>query len=216
MHKLNTLFVLSLLSTPALADADLSAANTSIPAVDQALELTVGLMSAHGAGNIGGDLPAVRDVGGSGLAIDASIGWRATRNFSFGGYLNAGGFGNPDSSSDGAATFAAGIKADWHFMPAAKLDPWVSIGTGVKVMAIENGDDERAFTGLEVARLQLGLDIRRSARFAWGPVIGVSATQFNTQYDDAMDHAMDIRDKQINWTFSVGVLGRFDTFRATR
>ena len=123
------------------------------------------------------------------------------------------GFGNPDDSSDGAATFAAGIKADWHFLPAAKLDPWVSVGTGVKVMAIENGDDERQFTGVEVARLQVGLDIRRSTRFAWGPVVGVSATQFNTQYDDKMsDHAMDIDDKEINWTFSVGVLGRFDMF----
>lgn len=211
MHKLNTVLLLLATSSTAFADADIAGA-TSIPAVDQALEVTVGLLSAHGAGNIGGDLPAVRDVGGSGLAIDASVGWRATRNFSFGGYLNAAGFGNPDDAGDGAATFAAGIKADWHFMPAAKLDPWVSLGTGVKAMAIESGGDERAFTGLEIARLQVGLDIRRSSRFAWGPVIGVSATQFNTQYDDEMDVELDIDDKELSWTVSVGVLGRFDMF----
>ena len=48
-------------------------------------------------------------------------------------------------------------------------------------------------------------------------MIGVSATQFNTQYDDKMsDDAMNIDDKEINWTFSVGVLGRFDMLGATR
>ena len=211
-----TILSLSLLlattTTTALAETEAASASDAMPAADNALELTMGAHFAQGAGDLGGDLPAVQDVAGPGIGLEAAIGWRVNANLLLGGYVNLSGFGDSNDASKGAVTFAAGIKADWHFQPASDRDPWISLGTGVKFLGIEDGDKDRALTGLELAKVQVGLDYRLSPRFAIGPVLGASATMFNHQYDDTMsDDAMAIDDKAINWTFSAGILGRFDT-----
>ena len=201
----------------ALAEPGDPSANRTMPAVSNALELTIGALYAQGTGDLGGDLPSVEDVAGPGAGLEASIGWRVTPELLLGGYTNLSGFGDSDDSNNGAVSFSAGIEADWHFLPAAELDPWISLGTGVKFLGIEDGDNDRALTGLELAKVQVGVDYRLSPHFAIGPVIGASATMFNHQYDDKMsDDAMEIDGKEVNWTFSAGLLGRFDTFGTTR
>jgi hypothetical protein len=218
MNKQTVAF--SLVSTLLLAGASNAFAEPttgrSMPAVTDALEITAGASIVQGSGELGGDLGSVRNVAGSGLGFDTSIGWRITPNLLLGGYLNLSGFGDSDNADHGAVTVAAGIKADWHFLPAESVDPWVSLGTGWKLMGIEDGDNDRALTGLELAKLQVGIDYRLSPRFAIGPVISASAAMFNTQYDEKMsDDAMALDDRQINWTFTAGVLGRFDAFGST-
>ena len=90
------------------------------------------------------------------------------------------------------------------------------IGAGMQSLdlGIETEDDrEQSFTGLELAKLQVGLDYRVSPRFAIGPVLGVSASMYRTQYDDAMsENARNIDDKSVNWTIALGVQGRYDAF----
>lgn len=198
-----------LLSTAALADGSVSERDT-MPAASNALELTIGMLFSQSHGDLGGDLPAIEDVAGPGAGFEGSIGWRITPNLLLGGYANVSGFSDTDDSNKGAGSFTAGIKADWHFKPTASVDPWISLGTGVKVLGIEDGDNDRALTGLELAKVQVGVDYRFSKSFAIAPVIGASASVFNHQYDDN-DDAMRIRDREIHWTFSAGLLGRFDT-----
>jgi hypothetical protein len=208
-----SLLSLAVLTTPVLADPSTEVART-LPAVDNALELSLAASSSYGRGGLGGTMPDVDDVATPGLALDLSVGYRATPAFLIGGYLTLGGYGNPDNDDHGAVTAALGIEVDYHLMPTAKLDPWISIGTGVKLMAIDTGDGaERALTGLELAKVQVGLDYRLSPRFAIGPVLGASATMYRSIHDDTMsDDPIAIEDKDINWTFSLGVLGRFDAF----
>jgi hypothetical protein len=80
----------------------------------------------------------------------------------------------------------------------------------VKLLALKDGDDERNLTGVELARIQAGLDFRISPRFALAPMLAASASMFNNVTMGDSDDAMSIRDKQVSWTFSAGILGRFD------
>ena len=218
MKNLTTILAAALLlatATTAVAETDMD--ERAMPAPTNSLELTMGALFAQGTGDLGGDLPAVKDVAGFGGGFETSLGWRVTPSLLVGGYVDLMGFGDFDDSNKGAVTVATGIKLDWHFLPQTARDPWVSLGTGVKFMGIEDGDNDRALTGLELAKLQVGLDFRISPRFAIGPVIGASAAMYNHQYTDAMpDDAMELDGKKINWTFSVGVLGRYDAFGSTR
>ena len=227
MKNLSTAITLSLVSSSlllataatAVAEPSDASAHRTMPAASHALELTIGSTFARGAGDLGGGLASVQDLAGPGNGIDMSIGWRATPNLSIGGYANLLVFGESGEWSKNAGSLAAGIKADWHFLPAASLDPWVSVGTGVKVLEFEKSDTARTLTltGVELAKVQVGADYRISPRFAIGPVIGASATMFDHKYYDKMsDDAVELDDKQVNWTFSAGLLGRFDVFGTAR
>ena len=215
---MKTFISIVLTSTAVLSTANTALADAtarSMPAVDNALEVTFGTHLSQSDGDLGDNLPAAEDVAGTGVGLEASIGWRVTPNLQLGAYTNLTGASNRDDMDRGAVSLAAGIKADWHFRPASSLDPWVSLGTGMKFLGIESGELDYALTGLELAKVQVGLDFRQSPRFAIAPVIGASATRFNTQYDKD-DNAMSIDDREINWTFSAGVIGRFDAFATTR
>ena len=185
----------------------------TIPAASNALELTIGASYAQGTGDLGGGFRSVEDLAGPGGGLEASVGWRAAPNLSIGGYVNLSGFGDSDMSSDDVVTASTGIKADWHFLPAAAIDPWVSVGTGVKMLGIRSGDRDLALTGFELAKVQVGVDYRVNRQFAIGPMIGASATLFTHQHEDVMsDDGMELDDKKVNWTFSAGLIGRFDVF----
>ena len=81
-------------------------------------------------------------------------------------------------------------------------------------MAIEDGAKDRVLRGLELAKVH-SPRLPRHPHFAIGPVIGASATLFTHQHIDKMSDAeMELDDKQLNWTFSAGLLGRFDVFAA--
>lgn len=210
----------SLLVTTAIASAEPATTASADPAADNALELTLATSYSRGAGDLGGQLPSAEDVAGPGSGLVASIGWRATPNLSIGGYLSMSALGASGSWTKTAVALAAGLKADWHFRPAASIDPWISVGTGVKAMEIDKSagfDRTRTLTGLELANVQVGVDYRINSHVALGPVIGASATRFDHQYFDKMsDASAPLDDQRINWTFSAGVLGRFDLLGTTR
>lgn len=220
--KNHTIVTVSLVTSTLLAAGTALAQPTevstsrSIPAISNALEVAIGGSASQGSGGLG-DGMEVEDVAGAGGGLEMSVGYRATPNLLIGGYASLAGFGDPDVSSKGAVTASTGIKADWHFLPAASIDPWVSVGAGLKFMGIEDGETDHALTGLELGKFQVGVDYRVSPRFAIGPVIGASATLYTHAYDDVMsDDGVELDDKKVNWTFSAGFLGRFDAFGSTR
>jgi len=207
-------------TTAALAEPGGASIPSTTPAAANALELTLATSYSRGAGRLGGDLPSAQDIAGPGSGLVASIGWRATPNLSIGGYLGVSAMGASGSWTKTAVALTAGLKADWHFLPAASLDPWVSVGTGLKAMEIDKSPDldrTRTLTGLELINVQIGLDYRFSPHFALGPVIGASAAMFDHQYFDKMsDASAPLDGKKVSWTFSAGVLGRFDLLGTTR
>jgi len=201
----------------ALADGDdASTTRRAMSPPSNTLEIAVAGVYSQGTGKLGGDMQSFEDHAGPGGGAEMSVGWRATPNLLLGGYATLSGFSNDADKNNGAVTASAGYKADWHFLPAASVDPWVSVGAGLKFMGIEDGANDRALTGAE-ARIQIGADYRISPSFAFGPVIGAGATVYTHEYDDTMsDEAQEIDDKKVNWNFSAGLQGRFDAFGSNR
>ncbi len=120
-------------------------------------------------------------------------------------------------SPQSTPSLTGGIKADWHFLPANYVDPWISLGAGIKGQWTGDREElERTVIGVELAKAQLGVDFRVNRSFAIGPVIGASAT-LNTHEDTSMTSAFEeIDDKKVSWTFTAGVLGRFDLLGTRR
>src|SRR5690606_16043343 len=107
---------------------------------------------------------------------ELSLGYRFTPSFALALYGGLHGFTDGGASDRDSLTWSAGAKADWHFAPTAQLDPWVSVGAGVKALWIGRSEElERRVVGLELARAQVGVDYRVAPSFAVGPFIGASA-----------------------------------------
>lgn len=101
--------------------------------------------------------------------------------------------------------------ANFHFRPRTTIDPWVGVGGGVAAILVEEDDGHSLAIGVELARVQAGIDFRVSEDFSLGPVVGASAQLFGAQRTPMQDFS-EIDDKGIQWTFSAGVGGRFNAF----
>jgi hypothetical protein len=93
-------------------------------------------------------------------------------------------FGNAQGCTSGssrsciATDWRVGLEVQVHFRPAARFNPWVGYGLGFEAASASASGGgappaSQTFTGLELARLAGGLDIRFSRYFGLGPFVGV-------------------------------------------
>ena len=96
-------------------------------------------------------------------------------------------------------------------------DPWVSLGTGWRALWLSPDNGKvTSLRGLELARLQVGVDYRITKDVAIAPVIGGSVSIFVSQDSPMTRSYADIPDKKVNVTGFVGLAGRFDFGGAER
>lgn len=178
--------------------------------IHSAFELAIGGGYTQGVGATGNGMD-VQDIAGPGGSGELQLGYRLTPSLALTAYTTASAFSAGNSLSEkmndvGAMT--AGTMATWHFRPARSVDPWLGVGGGVRWLAIDqNNSDTVKLRGLDVARLQVGIDYRVSPGFAISPMIGATATTFLQQ---DIGNGYRSTDHEVSWTFSGGVLGRFD------
>jgi hypothetical protein len=199
-----------LVGTLATAHADPDATVTSAAqpaAVPHGLELGLALGAASSTGTIGDGMRAGHLIGAAGQ-LDLEIGYRATPNITLAFYGNGQALARGPGEGRSVYTGAAGLQADYHVRPGAQLDPWISVGTGVRAYLIDD-DDVTLGVGWELARVQLGLDVRTTPHFAFGPVIGASASLYGAEMRP-MEDFHELADKGITWTFTGGIAGRFN------
>jgi outer membrane protein W len=216
-----TLITFSISTTILAAVAAVSYAEPSsstpprMPAIRDALEVSVGAGWAQGSGDVDGTSTNVDDIAGAGINTQLQIGYRITPNLALAAY------GSVSVHEDGSTLTASnndvvgvttGLQADWHFQPRSEIDPWISLGAGTRwLVTDDNAGGEHVRFGLDVARLQAGVDYRITPTFALGPVVGVSATTFLREYDGMTDSSSDIDDPSLSFHVHAGLLGRFDT-----
>ena len=193
---------------------------TEVAPISNALEIAIGGGYLRSTGDIGRDMASVGDLTDNAAAGELSVTYRWTPQFSVGVYgtlsaYEAGERAAPATDMGIGAT--AGVKADWHFRPTLAVDPWVSIGAGWRGLWLGNvnskdGEDatERKLNGIELARVQFGLDYRISPTFALAPYIGAAASMFIAEDSMASAGYDEIANKEVNWSFTAGVLARFD------
>jgi hypothetical protein len=178
------------------------------------IEVAVGGGYTQGVGGAG-SAGAVEDLTGPGGNVELQLGVRLTPRFSLGGYGTVARFRHGDVFEDGTRVFGAtaGVHAVWHSRESRSLDPWVSIGTGWRGLwfSPDPGQGMRTSVhGLEILRLQLGIDYRFTPRLAVAPVIGASASVFLIEDGPAMEGLTAVHDNRLNLYGFTGVLGRFD------
>ena len=192
---------------------DLSGAlDRDVAPTQRALEIAVGVGYTQGVGGAG-SAGSLDDVAGPGGALEAQIGLRTSPRFSFGAYGTIARFQAGDAMADGSRAHAAtaGIQAVWHARPARSIDPWLSAGTGWRGLWLTPKDAAASSVhGLELVRLQLGVDYRITKAVSITPVVGASASMFLVE-DVAMPSGFTaLHDHRLNLYGFTGLLGRFD------
>jgi len=185
----------------------------AVGAPRNALELGVAAGYSQGGGNLGGGMRKLEDIAGPGGAVELDVGYRLTPNLSLGAYGTFAKYATGDYVDDSNDVFGAtaGIQAALHFRPARSVDPWVSLATGWKGLWIDpSAGKATSLQGLELARVQLGVDYRISKDVAIAPVIGGSVGMFVSQDSAMTNDYTEISDKEVNFTGFAGVAGRFD------
>jgi hypothetical protein len=182
------------------------------PAV-RSLELTIGTGYTQGFGDIAGGRPTLTDTAEAGGAVQIGVGYRLIPQLTLGVY-GAGamfGRGGQVDSSSNLYSASAGVQADWHFLPSHhELDPWVSLGTGWRGYWINADQGTTSLHGLELAKLQVGVDYRVSRAIAISPVLGADMSLFVTESTPASNGFHNIANPNVNAFISAGLLGRFD------
>jgi hypothetical protein len=193
-------------------DRDRERAGTLDPATG-AVELTIGTGYAQGFGNVASGQPSLTDVARAGGAVQGGVGYRILPELTLGVYGAGGMFGRGDQVSSSADLFTAtaGIQADWHFLPSAhELDPWVSLGTGWRGYWVHADQGDTSLQGMELAKLQLGVDYRLDKAIAVSPVIGGDISAFFTESTPTSGGFHSVASPEVNAFVFAGVLGRFD------
>jgi len=202
-----------LVPTIAAAQSESSGGGREVAAVDSAFELGVSAGYSQGGGKLGGGMADLEDVAGPGAAIEIDVGYRVIPQLTIGAYgtfaaYDGGDLLDADTSVYGAT---AGIQAAWHIRPDRSVDPWISLGTGWKALWLDPDEGTgTSLQGLELARLQIGVDYRISKDIAIAPVIGGSLGMFLAEDSPMTDGYDELENKEVHFTGFAGLVGRFD------
>jgi len=200
------------------AFADEGTLSERLPAVTNALEIAVGGGYSQGVGDVGKGMGSVDDLTGPGGGAELKVGYRLIPNLAFGAFGSLSGFSTGDQvdGSTDVLGATAGIFADWHFLPAETIDPWLSLSTCWRGLRLTRGGvKDTSLQGLEIAKLQAGVDYRITPEVAIAPVIGASMSMYLAQKSPGSEGYDEIDNPELNVYFFGGVQGRFDTLGRT-
>jgi outer membrane protein W len=201
------------LATPAFAQtAEGDFSTKPVLAPRRAFEIGVDTGYTQGFGSIYKGR-AVGEVARAGMGVGLGLGARITPNFSLGVNGQLQGFNADPTLPKGMMVrgAAAGIEATFHAAPYQRVDPWVTVGTGYRMlMEVPEGNTPNTLThGLELGKLQIGVDLRASDSVAISPVLGADMNMFMWR-NEAGAGMNQVADKRLNTFVFAGVKGRFD------
>lgn len=202
-----------LLSAEANAQERDSVSSDKTAPVQEALELKIGTGYTQGLGDIGSRQPKLTQLGTAGADIQAGIGGRIIPQLSLGVYGTMGLYGREEKANPNGHNFSstAGVQADWHFLPSgSEFDPWVSLGTGWRAYWLTGDTGSTTMHGLELGKLQVGVDYRVDKQVAISPVVGIDLSTFLTQATPESHQFHNISSPNVNTFLFAGLQGRFD------
>ena len=96
-------------------------------------------------------------------------------------------------------------------MPFSRWDPWVGAGSGWRgYWAVDDEAGTSTLLGVDVARLQVGVDYHLNRRMTISPTIGVSISEFVSQREAGEASFHDVIDPRPTTFLFIGTAGRFD------
>ena len=190
----------------------------AVPAVSRAFEIGLGLGYFQGAGDVGQSMDRVQDLSGPGGGVELQLGYRVTPELAFGAFATytQNDKGDKMLVAGHTHTATAGAFGTWHFRPARSIDPWIGLSTGWRAFwMVPDQGESTVLQGLELARLQVGLDYRITPHVAIAPVLGASVSVFLTQDVPGPIGYENIGSPKPNFFFFGGLQARFDFFGKT-
>jgi hypothetical protein len=105
----------------------------------------------------------------------------------------------------------ADIHGTYHLLPYSRVDPVVTLGAGYRLFAESPaGNAPTTLThGLELGKVEVGLDVRPTSSVAISPTIGVDVNLLLLRAGSAPEVAS-LRGGVVNTFVFAGVKGRFD------
>ena len=178
----------------------------NVPSQEKAFELTVATGYTQGFGSLQSNV-GMPSVAQAGIGFDLAAGYRIDPRWA----LSLGGqYQEFDAQrANGARGFAGTLAAQFHIDPNVRLDPWVELGTGYRMLwETASSPAPNVLThGVEIARARLGLDLRISPEIALSPLVGADATVFLWQ--DAVSSTAISSPSVATFVFG-GIQGRLD------
>ncbi len=218
MQTLKLIPAALLLLVPALASAqseseDASAFDHTVRPVQNAFEIGVAAGYNQGGGKVGGGMGDLQDLASAGGNVEIDLGARIIPNLSVGlyGTISQSSQGSSVNSSTDVYGASAGVQATWHFRPATSVDPFVTLGGGWRALRLDPSSGKNTtLQGIQLARLQVGVDYRVTPDIAIAPVVGGALDMFVSQDSPMTEDYTEIQNKKVNFTGFAGIAGRFD------
>ncbi len=202
---------------PALADpsappGDEPAPRGIILAPTNALELELDVGYTQPFGSLTREA-GFGDVAHAGFGSGGALAWRVSPRFAIAGY---GSFhqSTPDASMHGGMVFggAGGLEATVHFLPYRLADPYLTVGSGYRLLFEAPGGlaDNHMLHGFEALKTNVGVDFRVTKSLAIGPMIGADMNVFVWDLDETRNVNVAIPDRGLSTFVFAGVGGRMD------
>lgn len=186
-------------------------AEDTLPAPTNTFELSLAGGYGQGLGPVAGDAPRLQDLGSAGGTVQLTAGWRFDPQWEAGIYGELGYFGSGNvPGSDHALSAAAGIQGQFHLLPALRYDPWVGLGVGWRGYWGRVSGSDYGLQGIDLVRLQAGVDYRLTSHFAVGPVAGITVTEFLSKEPIGASGYSDTHDRKLDTFVFAGIGGRFE------
>lgn len=179
------------------------------------LGASVGFTRGHGPA-AGGMMPDLQDLAGNGASARVDVGWRVDSRWLVGTYVETGRLASGDAGTDGMTSVGAGVQAQLHLAPAARHDPWIGVGAGWRGLWLEHAAGTHVLQGLDLARIEVGLDHRVSDRLAIAPTIGLAVTRLLSEKGPGASGYSDLEDRKTGHFLFAGVRGRYDVLGGGR
>jgi len=177
-----------------------------------ALEINVDTGYTQGFGTLYGSR-TMRDLAEAGIGVGLGIGYRALPTISIAATGQFQGFNASNDLPKGTQVRggAAGIEATFHVAPFERADPWLSLGTGYRMLwEVPPGDMPSTLThGFEVGKLALGIDLRPSDSVALAPMIGADLNVFPWTSEPGTEMSS-VSSPSVSTFVFAGLRGRFD------
>ncbi len=154
-----------------------------------------------------GNLPST-SLDRPGMGAGLGLAYRATPHASVG---LVGTYSMQDSAGGAQLRNATtSIDATYHANPFQRLDPFLSLGTGYRMMWDKPSNGRETFAhGFQLARAAVGVDVRLNKDIAIAPTIGGDLDMFLWRSGTGASTAT-IQNPKVNGYLFAGVSGRFD------
>lgn len=209
----------------------------SLGAPRRAFEIGVAGGYSQAFGDLGTGL-AVRDVAGPGIGGVLTLAYRAKPGVAIGlsgGYQQLAAANKSLGKDALTRSFAPGVDLALHFTPYSRIDVWGSIGVGYRLLwdvggvegpaagpASVGGARPRAARaaatdsttvlrhGFQLAKVQLGFDVRLTRDVAIGPVIGADVSTLLWRDENRGAGSEMMSDRGLSTFIFGGLQGHFD------